>query len=152
LRSYPPVQKIAVIKVLRELTGCGLKEAKDLSEAPKPVRLLSGLTAEQAERARARFGAQAEVEAVRRGEAPAPAPDALPAGESFRLVLRSYPPERKIFVIRALRELTGLGLMEAKDLSEAPLPLTLSLRLTPQRADEARQMFRDVADVELRPA
>ena len=40
--------KIPVIKVVREITGLGLKEAKDLVEgAPKPVK--GGLSKEQAE-------------------------------------------------------------------------------------------------------
>lgn len=40
--------KIPVIKVVREITGLGLKEAKDLVEgAPKPLK--AGLTKEQAE-------------------------------------------------------------------------------------------------------
>ena len=40
-------QKIQVIKVVREITGLGLKEAKDLVEAvPKPIR--EGVTKEQA--------------------------------------------------------------------------------------------------------
>src|SRR4051812_21818451 len=40
--------KIPVIKVVREITGLGLKEAKDLVEgAPKPVK--GGLTKEQGE-------------------------------------------------------------------------------------------------------
>jgi large subunit ribosomal protein L7/L12 len=42
------VNKIPVIKVVREITGLGLKEAKDLVEgAPKPVK--GGLSKEQAE-------------------------------------------------------------------------------------------------------
>ncbi len=41
-------QKINVIKVVRELTGLGLKEAKDLVEgAPKPVK--TGVTKEDSE-------------------------------------------------------------------------------------------------------
>ncbi|HXY62036.1 MAG TPA: 50S ribosomal protein L7/L12 [Nitrospirota bacterium] len=41
-------QKINVIKVVRELTGLGLKEAKDLVEgAPKPVK--TGVTKEEAD-------------------------------------------------------------------------------------------------------
>jgi len=40
-------QKIQVIKVVREITGLGLKEAKDLVEgAPKPIR--EGVNKEQA--------------------------------------------------------------------------------------------------------
>ena len=43
--------KIPVIKVVRELTGLGLKEAKDLVDAaPKPVK--EGVTREEADRVR----------------------------------------------------------------------------------------------------
>ncbi len=39
LESVPADKKIAVLKVVREITGLGLKEAKDLVEAaPKPVK------------------------------------------------------------------------------------------------------------------
>jgi len=48
LKAASADKKIAVIKVVRELTGLGLKEAKDLVEsAPKPVK--EGVTKEQAE-------------------------------------------------------------------------------------------------------
>ncbi len=44
-------KKIQVIKVVRELTGLGLKEAKDLVEAvPKPVK--EGLSKDEAEAAK----------------------------------------------------------------------------------------------------
>lgn len=37
--GFPADKKISIIKVVRELTGLGLKEAKDLVEgAPKPVK------------------------------------------------------------------------------------------------------------------
>ena len=56
-------QKIQVIKVVRELTGLGLKEAKDLVEAaPKAVK--EGVNKEEAEAARAKLeaeGAKAEI-------------------------------------------------------------------------------------------
>ncbi len=39
LQEYPADKKIAVIKVVREITGLGLKEAKELVEsAPKPIK------------------------------------------------------------------------------------------------------------------
>ena len=39
LASVPADKKIAAIKVVRELTGLGLKEAKDLVDgAPKPIK------------------------------------------------------------------------------------------------------------------
>ena len=48
-------KKIQVIKVVREVTGLGLKEAKELVDgAPKPVK--EGLTPEEAEAIKAKFG------------------------------------------------------------------------------------------------
>ena len=39
LEGFDPAKKINVIKVVREITGLGLKEAKDLVEGfPKPVK------------------------------------------------------------------------------------------------------------------
>jgi len=56
-------QKIKVIKVVRELTGLGLKEAKDLVDnAPKPVK--EGVSKEDAEEAKAKLeevGAKVEI-------------------------------------------------------------------------------------------
>lgn len=47
LASVPADKKIAAIKVVREITGLGLKEAKDLVEgAPKPVK--EGVGADEA--------------------------------------------------------------------------------------------------------
>jgi len=55
--------KIQVIKVVRELTQLGLKEAKDLVEsAPKPVK--QGVTKEEAENAKSKLeavGAKVEI-------------------------------------------------------------------------------------------
>jgi len=56
-------KKIQVIKVARELTGLGLKEAKELVEnLPKPVK--TGVTKEEAEAIKAKFeeqGATVEI-------------------------------------------------------------------------------------------
>ncbi|MGF1493193.1 MAG: 50S ribosomal protein L7/L12 [Microcoleaceae cyanobacterium] len=39
LEEYPSDKKIAVLKIVRTITGLGLKEAKDLVEsAPKPIK------------------------------------------------------------------------------------------------------------------
>ncbi len=55
--------KITVIKVVREVTGLGLKEAKDLVDgAPKPVK--SGITKAEADQIVAKFkdsGAELEI-------------------------------------------------------------------------------------------
>jgi large subunit ribosomal protein L7/L12 len=56
-------KKIQVIKVVRELTGLGLKEAKDLVDgAPKPVK--EAVTKEEAEKVKAKLsevGATVEI-------------------------------------------------------------------------------------------
>ena len=56
-------KKINVIKVVREITGLGLKEAKDLVEgAPKPVK--EGVNKEEAEKVKAQLekaGAKVEL-------------------------------------------------------------------------------------------
>ena len=66
LAGYDAAKKINVIKVVREITGLGLKEAKDLVEgAPKPVK--EGVNKEEAEAAKAKLegeGAKAEVKAA----------------------------------------------------------------------------------------
>ena len=52
LKAAPADKKIAIIKVVREITGLGLKEAKDLVDAaPKPVK--EGVTREEADKIKA---------------------------------------------------------------------------------------------------
>ncbi|MGC8852323.1 MAG: 50S ribosomal protein L7/L12 [Hydrogenobacter sp.] len=62
LKSAGP-NKINVIKVVREITGLGLKEAKDLVEsAPKPIK--EGVSKEEAENIKKKLeevGAQVEI-------------------------------------------------------------------------------------------
>jgi large subunit ribosomal protein L7/L12 len=51
LEDVPADKKIAVLKAVRELTGLGLKEAKDLVEStPKPIK--EGIAKEAAEEAK----------------------------------------------------------------------------------------------------
>ena len=56
-------KKLTVVKVVKELTGLGLKEAKDLVDgAPKPVK--EGVSKEEAETLKAKLteaGAEVEV-------------------------------------------------------------------------------------------
>ena len=63
LKEYPADKKVSVIKVVRELTGLGLKEAKDLVEsAPKPIK--EGIPKEEAAAIKKKFedvGAKVEV-------------------------------------------------------------------------------------------
>ena len=63
LVSFPADKKINIIKVVREVTNLGLKEAKDLVEAaPKPIK--EGVPKDEAEAIRKKFeetGAKVEV-------------------------------------------------------------------------------------------
>ena len=62
--------------------------------------------------------AAAPVAMVAAGGAAAAA--AAPAEEKteFTVILKEYPADKKVGVIKVIRELTGLGLKEAKDLVE----------------------------------
>jgi large subunit ribosomal protein L7/L12 len=63
LATVPADKKISVIKVVREITGLGLKEAKDLVDgAPKPLK--EGVSKDEADKIRAKFvesGATVEI-------------------------------------------------------------------------------------------
>jgi large subunit ribosomal protein L7/L12 len=63
LVSFPADKKINIIKVVREVTSLGLKEAKDLVESvPKPIK--EGVPKEEAETIRKKFdevGAKVEI-------------------------------------------------------------------------------------------
>jgi large subunit ribosomal protein L7/L12 len=58
--------------------------------------------------------------------APGAAAAAAPAEEKteFTVVLKEYPADKKVTVIKVIREITGLGLKEAKDLVEG-VPATV---------------------------
>jgi large subunit ribosomal protein L7/L12 len=63
LAGYPADKKINIIKVVRDVTSLGLKEAKDLVESvPKPIK--EGVSKEEAEAIRKKFeeaGAKVEI-------------------------------------------------------------------------------------------
>jgi large subunit ribosomal protein L7/L12 len=69
-----------------------------------------------------KFGvtAAAPVAMVAGGGAAAGGAAAAPAEEKteFTVILKEYPADKKVGVIKVVRELTGLGLKEAKDLVE----------------------------------
>ena len=72
----------------------------------------------------AKFGvtAAAPVAAAAAGPAAAAAP--VEEKTEFTVVLKEYPADKKVTVIKVVRELTGLGLKEAKDLV-AGVPATV---------------------------
>jgi large subunit ribosomal protein L7/L12 len=77
---------------------------------------------------------------------------AAPAEENtdFTVILLSAPADKKIAVIKVVRELTGLGLKEAKDLVEGA-PKNVKEGVPKAQAEEMRKKLADVgAGVELK--
>ncbi|MFT3907259.1 MAG: 50S ribosomal protein L7/L12 [Steroidobacteraceae bacterium] len=72
-----------------------------------------------------KFGVTAAAPVAVAAAAPGAAA-AAPAEEKteFTVVLKEYPADKKVTVIKVVRELTGLGLKEAKDLVEG-VPATV---------------------------
>lgn len=127
-------RKIEVIKIVRSATGLGLKDAKDLVEAA-PQLVKSGLERADADALAdqlAKAGAMARIFDV--PNPTAPAPQGRTQGR-FAVTLVSFGTS-KIAVIKLVREATGLGLKETKELVErAPAVVKEGLR-----ADEAEAL------------
>jgi large subunit ribosomal protein L7/L12 len=67
-----------------------------------------------------KFGVSAAAPVAVAAAAPGAAAAAAPAEEKteFSITLKEYPADKKVTVIKVIREVTGLGLKEAKDLVE----------------------------------
>src|SRR5205823_5444377 len=77
---------------------------------------------------------------------------AAPAEEKtdFNVSLVSFPAEKKINIIKVVREVTSLGLKEAKDLVEA-VPKVLKEGVPKEEAETIRKKFDEVgAKVEIK--
>lgn len=125
VRLYSPGHgKISTIKAVRELTGLGLKESKDLVEGPMPVDLHAARQGAQLRVAIADLqaaGAQYELldDGPQRASPPARETATATAGEPRGFEVELVQAGRnKIAVIKAIREVTGLGLADAKDLCD----------------------------------
>jgi len=86
-----------------------------------PVIQLAGLIKQLEDK----WGVKAAPVAVAGPAAAAAAPAAAAAEPTeFNVILESFAADKKIGIIKVVRELTGLGLKEAKDIVEAaPKPL-----------------------------
>jgi len=103
-------KKVNVIKAVRELTGLGLKDAKGMVDGA-PATVKEGVSKEDAEAAKETLEAAG-------GDA-----GGAEAKTEFDVIL-SAAGDKKVNVIKAVRELTGLGLKEAKGLVDgAPSPI-----------------------------
>ena len=70
---------------------------------------------------------------------------AAPAAEEqteFTVTLKAYPAEKKVTVIKVIREITGLGLKEAKDLVEGA-PSTVKEAVSKADAEKHKKQLED---------
>ena len=94
------------------LNGVASMSVLELSELVKDLEEKFGVTA------------AAPVGMVAAPQAASAAAPAVEEKDSFDVVLAGAPADKKIQVIKVVREITGLGLKEAKDLVEgAPKPV-----------------------------
>ena len=90
-----------------------------------------------------KFGVTAAAPvAVAAGAAGAAAPAAEEQTE-FTVTLKAYPAEKKVTVIKVIREITGLGLKEAKDLVEGA-PSTVKEAESKADAEKHKKQLEDV--------
>jgi len=83
------------------------------------------------------WGVKAEPQIVE-GTSPPPVENTAPAKDEFDVVLASVPSDKKMAVIKAVREITSLGLKESKELVEAA-PKVVKEAVSKNEADEVQR-------------
>jgi len=99
-----------------------------------------------------KFGVSAAAPVAVAAAPGAAAAAAAPAEEKteFTVVLASYPADKKVTVIKVVREATGLGLKEAKDLVEG-VPSTVKEGVNKADAEKIKKSLEDAgAKVEVK--
>ncbi len=76
------------------------------------------------------------------------APGDVPALEQteFDVILTSFPADKKMSVIKAVREITQIGIKEAKDLAEA-VPKMIKEAISKSDADELKRKLEEAGAV-----
>jgi large subunit ribosomal protein L7/L12 len=98
-----------------------------------------------------KFGVTAAAP-VAAAAAPGAAAAAAPVEEKteFTVILKEYPADKKVSVIKVVRELTGLGLKEAKDLVEG-VPQNVKEAVNKADSEVMKKKLEDVgAKVEIK--
>jgi len=100
-----------------------------------------------------KFGVTAAAPvAVAAGPGAGGAAAAAPAEEKteFTAILKEYPADKKVTVIKVIREITGLGLKEAKDLVEG-VPSTVKEAVSKADSDAIKKKLEEAgAKVEIK--
>ena len=99
-----------------------------------------------------KFGVSAAAPVAMAAAAPGAAAAAAPVEEKteFTVVLKEYPADKKVTVFMVVREATGLGLKEAKDLVEGA-PSTVKEGVSKADSDKIKKSLEDAgAKVEVK--
>jgi uncharacterized protein (TIGR02996 family) len=139
--------KIGVIKLIREISGLGLKEAKDVVDAASdryPVPFRTHVDRKEAERIEHMFdGSGATVRVIARV-------GRIDSRVKLRVVLERVEPGQLIMAIKELRAMTSLGLREAKEIVDAVVagtPREITRDVDGHRANEIVARFRGIGAV-----
>ena len=91
-----------------------------------------------------KFGVTAAAPVAMAAAAGAAAAPAAEEQTEFTVTLKAYPAEKKVTVIKVIREITGLGLKEAKDLVEGA-PSTVKEAVSKADAEKIKKQLEDVS-------
>jgi large subunit ribosomal protein L7/L12 len=93
-----------------------------------------------------KWGVEAKPQVVQQATTQQTTETQTQAQVSFSVVLQSVPAEKKISVIKTVRELLGLTLLDSKALLDA-LPKTIKEELTKEEADELKRKLTEAGAV-----
>jgi large subunit ribosomal protein L7/L12 len=97
-----------------------------------------------------KFGVTAAAPMAMVAAAPGAAAPVVEEQTEFTVTLKAYPAEKKVGTIKVIREITGLGLKEAKDLVEG-VPSIVKEAVSKADAEKIRKQLADAgADVEVK--
>lgn len=119
-----------------------MEKFKDIIEKIEKLTVVE--LAELVKKMEEKFGVSASAMAVGGGAAGGEAGEVVEK-TSFDVVLKSFG-EQKINVIKAVKEATGLGLKEAKDLVEGA-PKSVKTGLKKEEAEELKKKLEEVGAV-----
>ncbi|MEH1825371.1 MAG: ribosomal protein L7/L12 [Nostoc sp.] len=139
LQGFQMDKKIAVLRAIRELTGLPLNEAKDLVEStPKPVK--EGIDLKAAKEVQKLIEVAGGKVVVRYESSSIIWEEDETKDKIYDVILQGFQADKKIAVLKTIRELTGLPLKEAKDLVEStPKPVKEGIDL--KAAEEAKKLI-----------
>ncbi len=89
-----------------------------------------------------KFGVTAAAPVAAAAAGPAAAAAVVEEQTEFTVILKEYPADKKVGVIKVVRELTGLGLKEAKDLVEGA-PKTVKEGVSKDEADKITKVLEE---------